>query len=291
ISLPPPPRPTPPPPRSKSSTSRSPSPTSTFSSSTHPLSPHLIVNGDVDEFIGSPKKLVHPPRSSSPVSTLSPPRTRYGQVISNEHLISTDPNDSQHSSHLRTDSGPINTKLSINTNTQFRQQRLIPPTRRTDERNSIRQSIPIMMPTSLFKTSTSSSTLNKHNILVGTSLPPPPRSLYRVPIHLPPSIPLPLPPPRPKSTMTQNSVPRLPQITPRISKDTSMKSPTRSSSHSSNSMYHVNQLPPPSRPPPTIPLPPIPVESTKNVISNEIIIEFPDEDDLDPDYAEELEAS
>ncbi|CAG8645390.1 14560_t:CDS:2, partial [Ambispora leptoticha] len=313
ISLPPPPRPIPPPLRSKS---RSPSPTTNLTSPIHPLSPHLIVNGDVEEFIGSPTKLDQKTsectsRPSSPVETLSPPRTRHGQVIPNEHATYSDPNDIRELSHVRNDPGPMNIGSSISTVTPPR-KRLSPPIKR-EERNSIRQSIPIIMPTNFFKT-------NQHNAIIGTSLPPPPRSSRSPPLIRsensftpedllsinqlgpPPSIPLPLPPPRPKCTITQNSVPRS-----RISNDTSRPSsydrvktltPTRFTN--SNLMSRTMIHPPPSLPPPTIPLPPIPAESTDNDISvtrnstsviTETIIEYPDDDDLDPDYAEELEAS
>lgn len=58
---------------------------------------------------------------------------------------------------------------------------------------------------------------------------------------------------------------------------------------------YIAPLPPPTRPP-NIPLPPVPTQSpsvTKNNNESTIPppIEFPDDDDLDPDYADELAAS
>ncbi|RIB09823.1 hypothetical protein C2G38_2107624 [Gigaspora rosea] len=319
VSLPPPPRPIPPPPRSRS---RSPSPT-TLSSPTHPLSPHLIVNGDVEEFIGSTTKLDKtnseelPSRSSSPVETLSPPRTRPEKVISNDNVTYSDSNDTQQLSHMRKDS-----ELSINASIKPR-RRLSPPIRK-EERNSVRQSIPIMMSPNLFKAT------SHNNAVIGTSLPPPPRSprspplvrsensstssseglrsITRVgpppntPLPLPPPIPPPIPPPRPKCTITQNTVPRSSQ-TSRISNDTSKSSIPHGKISSPPPPSRFSQSPrimmylPPSLPPPTIPLPPIPADNDMSMtnystpVITDAIIEFPDDDDLDPDYAEELEAS
>ncbi|KAF0493522.1 PH-domain-containing protein [Gigaspora margarita] len=312
VSLPPPPRPIPPPPRSRS---RSPSPT-TLSSPTHPLSPHLIVNGDVEEFIGSTTKLDKtnseeelPSRSSSPVETLSPPRTRPEQVIPN-NVTYSDSNDTRQLSHMRKDS-----EVSISSSIQPR-RRLSPPIKK-EERNSVRQSIPIMMSPNLFKAT------SHNNAVIGTSLSPPPRSprsplpvrsensstsITRVgpppniPLPLPPPIPPPIPPPRPKCTITQNTVPK----TSRIPNDTSKSSIPHGKISSPPPPSRFSQSPrimmylPPSLPPPTIPLPPIPAEPTDNDMSvtsystpviTDAIIEFPDDDDLDPDYAEELEAS
>ncbi|CAG8720797.1 11774_t:CDS:1, partial [Dentiscutata heterogama] len=245
--------------------------------------------------------------------------TRPEQVISMENVTSFDSNDSQQLSHVRNDSGPINIGLPISTSIQPR-HRLSPPIKR-EERNSVRQSIPIMMSPNLFKTTS-------YNANIGTSLSPPPRSprsppLVRsensstssspeglrsiiragpppnIPLPLPPPIPPPIPPPRPKCTITQNTVPRSSQ-TSRISNDISrssiphdrMRTPTPTRfTHSHRTMMYL----PPSLPPPTIPLPPVPTEPTNNGTSmtcystsviTETITEFPDDDDLDPDYAE-----
>ncbi|CAG8549175.1 15101_t:CDS:2 [Gigaspora margarita] len=279
VSLPPPPRPIPPPPRSRS---RSPSPT-TLSSPTHPLSPHLIVNGDVEEFIGSTTKLDKtnseeelPSRSSSPVETLSPPRTRPEQVIPN-NVTYSDSNDTRQLSHMRKDS-----EVSITSSIQPR-RRLSPPIKK-EERNSVRQSIPIMMSPNLFKAT------SHNNAVIGTSLSPPPRSprspppvrsensstsITRVgpppniPLPLPPPIPPPIPPPRPKCTITQNTVPK----TSRIPNDTSKSLIPHGKISSPPPPSRFSQSPrimmylPPSLPPPTIPLPPIPAEPTDNDMS------------------------
>ncbi|RHZ80274.1 hypothetical protein Glove_137g132 [Diversispora epigaea] len=232
FSLSPPPRPSmmtslPPPPRPKSA------PTDSC-----PPSPTLI---PVPCISSSEFEMKLQRRPSSPVETLSPPRTRYGQNTSmtvvgeSSHVSKRD--ETQKSSHSKERMNSINSGLSIYTDVQSYKSQSSPvnnynyrnsPTSRTSEkRNSNRQSIPILMPSSVIALSQNSSNAFIKSI---TPLPLPPPPPNRSP---------PRPPPRQKiapTTISKNHKPlRLAVIPdPRISR----------------------LSPPPN--PPNIPLPPVP---------------------------------
>ncbi|CAG8496836.1 2294_t:CDS:2 [Acaulospora colombiana] len=141
----------------------------------------------------------------------------------------------------------------------------------------------------------------------------------------PPSIPLPLPPPRPITiTPSHNRQPippprvsqthndslrdktlRTQSVAPRVSLSPNSKVSLRPKSPPPRfSSVTYSPLPPPSRPP-NLPLPPVPesppVRKDGYIITNpkskvtlmppSESVEFPDDDDLDPDYADEVEAS
>ncbi|CAG8442866.1 16367_t:CDS:2 [Acaulospora morrowiae] len=357
ISLPPPPRPSmitslPPPPRPRSAPNSScpPSPTAVASSSSQLMSPHSY---GFNEFSGV-IEFESPLRPSSPVETLSPPRTRYGQNMltkQNERSVHVP----QHNRNQSSAFGPINVTMqsrqssSSSLNSQ-RSSKQAPST--------IRQSIPIIMP-SWIMSSSSMPNSSLSSSPASTSLTPPPRSPPRPPprvhpsvtrpiqrtvsnppvtsltsdirlskIGPPPSIPLPLPPPRPLCTIAPHNRPQPipPPRTSRSSKDlsngktgnaqntqrvslaqnskTALRSKSPPPRFSSVAYSPAISLPPPSRPP-NLPLPPVPEtppvkndgfiiakpKSRTTLSPSKETIEFPDDDDLDPDYAEEVEAS
>ncbi|CAG8451782.1 11795_t:CDS:2 [Diversispora eburnea] len=323
FSLSPPPRPSmmtslPPPPRTKSSPTDS-----------GPPSPTLIPIPEVEKHSG-PIKMKLQRRPSSPVETLSPPRTRYGQnmsmIIDGESNYVSKRDETQKLSHSKERMNSINSGLSIYTDVQSYKSQPSPansyrnsPTKRTsDKRISNRQSIPILMPSSVIALQKTmplpTTTISKNQKPLRLSVIPDPRISRLSPPPNPPNIPLPpVPPPRPPMIIPrrQNIRPPIPPIPPprirRPSNDGYNNEGSNVSTMTQVKIMNIQNVPsqipssyarstirsktqnmvyPKHTSFQTLPFVAVPLTPpTKNAI------EFPDDDDLDPDYADELEAS